>query len=207
VDDQVAVNEELPRWLIPGRKQHRRPVDAVEANDVLREQMRGGPEPFEVVARRVGQRAEVVDQRVGPNVGDLIRVPGDRHPPGLRRATDREVAESALDEAARLVRAEVREDEIGPIVVEAEQRLLVGGETGEPRALLEPLGLDAMVRALAVNELVLVLEGLAADAIPARIHVLVDVLAAVVVDALEELLDEKVVALIARPDEEVVPGV
>ena len=98
----------------------------------------------------------------------------------------------------------LREDEVGPLVVEAQKRVLVGGETEEPVALLEPLGLDAMVGALAVDELVLALEGLAADAVPARVYVLVDVLAAVVVDALEELLDEALVAVIARPDEEVV---
>ena len=56
-----------------------------------------------------------------------------------------------------------------------------------------------MVGALAVDELVLVLEGLAADAVEPGVDVLVDV--AVVVDALQEVLDEALVALIGRPDE------
>ena len=59
-----------------------------------------------------------------------------------------------------------------------------------------------MIRALAVDELVLGLELLAADAVEAGVDVLVDV--AVVVDALQELLDEALVALVGRADEEVV---
>ena len=62
-----------------------------------------------------------------------------------------------------------------------------------------------MQRALAVDELVLGLEGFATDAVEAGIDVLVDV--AVVVDALEELADEGLVALVARSDEEVRLGV
>ena len=61
-----------------------------------------------------------------------------------------------------------------------------------------------MVGALAVDELVLGLERLAAEAVQPGVDVLVDVVAAVVPDALEELLDEGLVALIARADEEVV---
>ena len=58
-----------------------------------------------------------------------------------------------------------------------------------------------MQRALAVDELVLGLEGLAADAVEAGVDVFVDV--AVVVDPLQELADERLVPLVARPDEEV----
>ena len=50
-----------------------------------------------------------------------------------------------------------------------------------------------MIGALAVDELVLVLERFAADAIEPGIRVEVDVLAAVVTDVLQELLDEVLV--------------
>ena len=149
--------------------------------------------------RRVRQRAEVVDQRIGPHVGDLIRVPRDRDPPGLRRAADREVAQTARDEAPGLVGAEAGQDEVRALVVQLQQAVLVGGEAEEPVLLLQPLGLDAVIGALAVDELVLALERLAADAIEAGVDVLVDV--AVVVDLLEELLDEGLVSLVRRPDE------
>ena len=155
----------------------------------------------QVLARRVGQRAQVVDERIGPDVGDLLRIPRDRDAPRLRRAADREVAQAARDEAPRLVVPEAGQHEVGPLVVEREQPVLVGREPEEPVLLLDPLRLDAVVGALAVDELVLGLERLAADAVQPGVDVLVDV--AVVVDPLQEVLDEALVPLIGRPDEEV----
>ena len=64
-----------------------------------------------------------------------------------------------------------------------------------------------MLGALAVDELRLRLEGLAADAVQPCVDVLVDVVAAVVPDLLEELLDEPLVPVVARADEEVVSDV
>ena len=85
--------------------------------------------------------------------------------------------------------------------------LLVRGEPEEPVSLLDPLGLDVVLRALPVDQLVLRLERLAADAVETRVDVLVDVVASVVADPLQELLDEPLVAVVARPDEEVVGDV
>ena len=115
---------------------------------------------------------------------------------------DREVAQAALDEAAGLVVAEVRQDEVRALVVELKQLLLVRGEAEEPVLLLDPLRHGAVIGTLAVDELGLGLERLAAVAVQPRVDVLVDV--AVVVDALEEILDESLVALIAGANEEVV---
>ena len=39
VEQQVAVDEELPRHFVSRREQHRGPEDAVEAEDVLRQQV------------------------------------------------------------------------------------------------------------------------------------------------------------------------
>ena len=165
-----------------------------------------GPVPRdEVLARpRVGQRAQVVDERVRPDVDDLLRVPRDGNAPRLTCAADREVLEPARDEAPGLVRAERGQHEVRTRVVELEQGLLVGGEPEEPVPLLDPLGLDVVLGALAVDELLRRLERLAADAVEPRVDVLVDVVAPVVADALEELLDEPLVPVVARPDEEVV---
>ena len=109
------------------------------------------------------------------------------------------------DEAARLVEAELRQDEVGPRVVEREQAILVGGEAEEVVLLLDPFRNGAVDRTLAVDELPGGLELLAANAVVAGIGTLVDV--AVVIDPLEEVADEGLVALIARPDEEVGMGV
>ena len=164
------MDEELLRRVVARREQQRGPVDAVEAQDVLREQVADvRPEDVEVLpGPRVRQRAEVVDERVGPDVGDLIRIPRDRDAPRLARAADREVAEAARDEAARLVVTELRQHEVGPLVVELQQLVLVGGEAEEPVLLLDPFRHGAVDRALAVHELGLGLERLAAVAVEAR---------------------------------------
>ena len=199
------MHEQLPRRLVARGEEQRRPVDAVEAEDVLRQEVRRRPEALEVLAGCVMERAQVVDERVGPDVGDLIGIPGDRHPPGLRRAADREIAQPALDEAAGLVVTEARQHELRVARRRcASSGVLVGGEAEEPVALLEPLGLGAVVGALAVDELLLGLERLAADAVQAAVDVLVDVVLSVLLDSREEVLDEPHVALIAGSDEEVV---
>src|SRR5439155_21039298 len=105
--------------------------DAVEAEDVLAEQVVDvRPEALaEVLAlTSVGERAQVVDKRVYPDIGDLLLVPGDRHAPRLARPADAEVCEPALDEPARLVVAEARQHEVRPLVVEGQQLLLIRGE-------------------------------------------------------------------------------
>src|SRR4051794_23578991 len=91
---------------------------AVEAQDVLREQVHRRPETLEVFAWRIAQCAAVIDECIRPDVRDLLGIPGDRHAPGLRRAADREVAQTAGDEAPRLVVAVARKDEVRVLVVE-----------------------------------------------------------------------------------------
>src|SRR5262249_62038926 len=98
-----------------------RPVDAVEAQDVLCHEMTDvrPKHRHEVLPwPAVGQGAEVINERVGPDVGDLALVPRQWDAPGLSCATDREVPQTALDEPSRLVRAEWRQHEVGLIAVE-----------------------------------------------------------------------------------------
>src|SRR5581483_8673993 len=136
-----------------------------------------------------------------PDVGDLALVPRQRDAPGLARAADAEVVETPGDEGARLVVAIGRKHEVRPLVEDLEQPLLVCRQTEEVVLLLDPLRRDVVDRALAVDEVSLGVERLAADAVEAGVDVLVDV--AVVVDSLQEAADELLVALVARPDEEV----
>src|SRR5690349_13381759 len=151
---------------------------------------------------RIGERTDVVDERIGPDVGNLALIPGQRDPPWLAGARDAEVAKTAGDERARLVVAEVGPDKFGALVVEREQPFLIGGEPEEVVLLFDPLGLREVDRAEPFpRQLLLVLELLAADAVPAGVDVLVDV--AVVVHLLQELTDEALVALVACLNEEV----
>ena len=204
VEQQVPVDEQLLRRLVSGCEQQCGPVDAMKAQDVLREQVpdRRPERPDQVLTgARIRQRADVVDEGVRPDVGDRIRIPRDRDAPRLAGAADREVLEATLDEAARLVRPESRQDEVGALV-QLEQLLLEGREAEEPVALLDPLRHRVVLGALSVDEIVLGLERLAADAIQPGVHVLVDV--PVVVQRLQESLHEPLVLLVARADEEVV---
>ena len=96
----------------------------------------------------------------------------------------------------------LRLHELGALVVEPKQLLLEGRQAEEPVALLDPFGPRPMLGAQpAGGELLLGLELFAADAVQARVRVLVDM--AVVVDPLDELLDETVMALIGGANEEV----
>ena len=150
---------------------------------------------------RVRECAQVVDERVDPDPGDLIRSPRQRHPPGLAGPADAEILEPALDEASRLVVPNLRQHEVGPLVVEREEPILVGREAKEVVLLLDPLGRNIVHGALAVDELRLGLELLAADAVEPRVDALVDV--AVVVEPLQEVLDECLVLFVGRANEEI----
>src|SRR5207247_5912706 len=71
--------------------------------------------------------------------------------------------------------------------------------------LLDVLRRNPVLGTKPVNEITLALELLAADAVQAAVDVLVDV--AAVVDSLEEVLDEALVSLVGRADEEVIVGI
>jgi hypothetical protein len=88
----------------------------------------------------------------------------------------------------------------GVLVVEGEQPVLIGGKTEEVVLLLDPLRRDPVLRTLAVDELRLGVEGLAAAAVEPRVDAFVNL--ARVVDPLQELLYEAFVALVGRADEE-----
>ena len=72
-----------------------------------------------LVGPRIGERAQIVDQGVDPDVHHLLGVPRHRHAPRLPDAAEAEVTEAALDEAARLVVAEPRDHEVRPLVVQS----------------------------------------------------------------------------------------
>ena len=90
-------------------------------------------------------------------------------------------------------------------LVQLEELSLERREPEEPVPLLDPLRLAVVLGALAVDEVCLGLERLATDAVEPGVDVLVDV--PVVVEPLQEALDELLVLLVARADEEVVRGI
>ena len=95
-----------------GRHQEGRPVDGVELEDVLGEDVERGPELLgQVLALApIAERRVVVEQGVEPDVDHLLRVPRDRHAPLERRAVRaRRRWSPCLMNDERLVAAEVRD--------------------------------------------------------------------------------------------------
>ena len=116
-----------------------------------------------------------------------------------RLPAHREVGEPLLDEAEHLVAPRRRLHRVGIRGVVVEQALLVARQLEEVVLLGDPLDRPAVDRALAVDQLVLGVIGLARHAVEALVGTELDV--AVVVDDLEELLDRPHVAGLGGADE------
>ena len=190
----------VPRRLHAGRQQHRRPVDAVEADDVLADEVHRRPPLRELrglVRLPVAGRGDVVRQRVEPDVGDVALVPRDGHAPLERRAADREVEQAALDEPQHLVAPADRVDDVGVLLVPLQQPVL---EAAQPEEVVLLLQLDDLASA---GPVVLDLVGpdvlLVRDRVPAPVGVELDV--AGVVAGLQQLGDRDVVARLGGADE------
>ena len=189
-----------------GRQQHRRPVHAVEPEDVLADDVGARPpRPEAGLVGAVADRRDVVGEGVEPDVGDVALVPGQRDAPGDRRATDREVLQAAPDEAEGLVALGLGPYEVGVLFVPVEQRLLVLREPEEVVLLADQLDRSAVDGAVAVDQLALGVVGLARDAVEAFVGAEVDV--AGVVAGLQQLVHGPVVAGLGRADEVVVGDV
>ena len=193
----------------PGRHQHRRPVDAVEPDDLLADHVvHVGPPGVEALL--VGAEADgrgVVDEGVVPDVEDVTGGPRHRHAPGERRAGDRHVVEALAQEPEHLVALALGRDDLGVGLDPVDETLLVAAEAEEVVLLLQrgdrPLGVDRAE--LAVDQLALLVVGLAGDAVRALVGVELDV--AVVLDPRQQGLHGGVVAGLGGADEVVVGDV
>ena len=204
--EQEAVAEHGVRDGQPRRHEHSRPDHAVEARDILADEVvLHGPAGFELAFAglvAVTDAGEVREQRVGPHVGNMPLVKRHGHAPVERGTADGEVFQAALHERDDLVAAGFRTDEVGVLVVELKQRLLELGQLEEP--VLLAAGLLHRALAVGADELaVLVLlevglgvVGFLVHAVPALVAALVAV--ALVVEVLPELLHGAGVARLSR---------
>jgi len=177
----------------------------VRLDDVLGDKvLAGGPVLAEVLAVRVADARDVVDERVEPDIGDVVLVPGDLDAPGQARLgpRDAEVLEGLLQEGEHFVLVSLGPDEVGVVVDVPDEPLLVLAHPEEVVALLAKLGDRLVVGALAVDELRLGVEAFAAHAVVAAVLAEVDV--ASVVDLPENVLHRSDVVGVGRPDEVVV---
>ena len=200
------MDEHPLRRLEPARKKERRPVDRVEAEDVLADQVQvRGPEAVgQVHARpRVAERRDVVEEGVEPHVHDLALVPRQGHAPAELRPRERDVLQAGLDEREGLVAAEVRAHEVRTVGVEAAKVVLERRQPEEPVLLPLEFERDLVDRTrVAGTELGLGVKRGAAGAVPTLVDALVHV--AVVVHGLHDLLDARDVRGVGGADEEVV---
>ncbi len=201
-----------------GRVEDRRPVETVEADDVLADDVQPlvGACPVVAVLRGVVREAEggeVVRERVHPYIEDVVGLLGNRDPPLHARAADAEVLEPLLDDAEHLVPARLGANLELVALDPLAQPALVGRQAEEEVLLFEPLAgplvIEAEVAGLA--QLVLVLEGLAARAVPPGVDAAVDGVLPVGslrdTQLLPEPEDAAPVDLVGRADEAVVADV
>ena len=193
-----------------GRHQERRPIDRVEAHDVLADDVqRRRPVALEHLALVVGKAdaGDVIGQRVDPHIHDVLVVAGHADAPVEGRARDREILQAAAHEARDFVEPLLRQHEIRHARIELEQFLLIGRELEEIALLLHPFDRRAGLRRhahllLVEMRFVLGVIGLVAHRIPAGIFVEIDV--AVLLHAPPDFLRRAVVALLGGVDEVVV---
>ncbi len=163
------------------RHQEGRPVDGVEPRDVLADDM--GIRGPEAGARRIGigkaRGGEIVGQRVHPDIHHVLRIARNRDAPVEGGAADRKIVQTALHKGNDLVLVMLRNDEIRPLLVEAQQAIRIGREPEEVAFLFHPFdrraGLDGKAAAVALLCFVLAVVGLVAHRVPAGILRQIDV--------------------------------
>ena len=178
----------MGRQRLAGREQHGRPVDGVEAQDALADDVHptsaaprassAGRRASPLRMRAVIERGDVVGQRVDPDVHHLAGVARHRDPPAARprpRAGDGEVLQARLDEAQHLVAPRCRDDAQPAAGDQVVELVAVAREAEEAVLLLDQLRHRAVVGAAAVDQLVLVVELLAADAVEPAVATRVEV--------------------------------
>jgi hypothetical protein len=153
----------------------------------------------------VADGRDVVDERIEPDVHDVFGIERQRDAPGEGRPGHREVLQPARDEAHDLVAPRLWLDELRVRFVVLEQAILIGREAEEPVVLADELHVAPTAGALSIRQLLLGVERLVGDAVPAFVVALVEV--AAVLEHLQEGLRSADVAILCGPDEVVVGDV
>ena len=192
--EQEAVAEHGVRDGQPRCHEHSRPDHAMKARDVLADEVvLHGPALLELAGAllvAVADAREVGQQGVGPHVGHVAFVEGQRHAPVEGGTADGQVLQTALHEGDHLVLARFGADEVGVLLVELQQRLLKLGELEEP--VLLAAGLLHRAMAIGAHQLaVLVLLEVGLGVIGFLVHAVPALVAALIAPALiEQVLPE-----------------
>jgi len=154
----------------------------VKAHDVLADDVQvRRPILLEFLTRRVGKAngRDVVGQRIDPYIHDVFGVARDPYSPIEGGARERKILQTAPHETYDLIHPLLRQHEIRNPRVEVEQLVRIFGQPEEVALLLDPFYRGAMraetLPALAETRFALVVIGLVADRIPARVFVEIDI--------------------------------
>ena len=213
-----AVREHVLGQRLANGHKHGRPNDAVEADDVLAHNVvLSGPTEGKlcfgsIVVETITHSRHVVQQRVEPHIGHMAVVERHGNAPIEARTAHGKVVQTAFDEAAHLIHAEIGLHEFGMLVVEREQLVLERGKLEEVRLFLHALertmAIGAQVLAnrtvllVALLHLVVGVIGLVGHAVPTIVAALVQV--ARFLHALPEVLNRMVLARLGRANEVVI---
>ena len=174
--------EHARRQRDAGRHQEGRPIDGMEADDVLADDMHiRRPVALELRRLLIGEAdaGEVIGQRVDPHIHNVLRVARHRDAPIEGGARDRQILQAAAHEALHLVRTRVRADELRMRLVMGKKPVLIGRQPEEIALLLDPLDRRPLRRQLlpvcGLLQLALVVIGLVPHRVPAGIFVEIDV--------------------------------
>ncbi len=186
--------------------QKRRPVDAMEAADLLADEVHiGGPELREPglvrrIIRPVSKRGHVVGQRVEPDVNHMLLVAGNRNAPRKTGAADGQILQPAAHKRNHLAARRLRLNKPRIRLVKLQQLALKGRELEEVVLLAHRLRDPPAIRTRRAGRHLH--KGLVGDAILPRIRALVDV--AAVAQRGKQLLHAALVPLLRCADEVVV---
>ena len=109
-----------------GGHQKCRPINGVEANDFLANEMEIGRPVSNLPIIRTPDSAKIRGQRIEPDVKNVWLLARNRNAPANRGTRDAEIAEAAFDETENFVAARLRLDELWALGVPIKKRFLKG---------------------------------------------------------------------------------
>ncbi len=189
--------------------EHRRPVHRVRGQNVFADQMAGGGPPL-LEARLVGEiphAADVIDQRVKPDVRDIVAVERQFNPPphAALRARNAQILKRLAQEPQRLIAPEIRLNKGGMLLDIFDEPVLILAHPEEVVGLLDRLHRAVALGARALHQVLLRVKTLAGHAIHAIVFRAVNLTA--VVQILQDFLHHNLVAVLGGADKVIVRDV
>ena len=182
---EPGMTEHLFGQRLPHRHEEDRPIDGVETDDVLADEVQIGPAvilpifliQFAVIAVGVESDArDIVDERVQPDIDDVLLVEIHGNAPLERGTGHAQILQALFQEVIHhLVLAGYGLNELGVFFDVLDETVGIFAHFEEIRLLAGGLDLSAAIGALAVDELALRPERFARRAIHALVRALIDV--------------------------------